>query len=442
MASEAQVVEARDVYVFDRSIINPMTSIPTSTTGDRFCAHLLSNDPDFVDPVIRLDWLGLIASLLKIVEAIVLFILHSPLIAAISSSSWSYFFICGAVLQLCGQCRGFATATEGSCVDIVAGRLPTPNTAGGERKIVLQALPNHRNGYLWKVTWIGGAVVATICVIAMYITLSQQPPIVTYVWLGFQALWMILRSAYFHLLQVPNTARNPLLIELDIGQMDFSKRKRTLDLANAVSTYQIHVHPRGSYAYDDDVASFGFVCNDFLDPLKAAKSELNIDGISDEKTIVFKGVVGDTLLASLAWFYGSKLTGPDLYDSCIVIIKLANTIQAIPSARVLCAISRVQADVESGRVPKNVPKGSFNWGRGTVKWVYWIPCSDGHWLQACSDDLRVLGKRELQIVTDSDITRMLDTGEVNVSHKHVDDVWKVVEISQAATKILQEFLGG
>src|ERR1700737_2955681 len=61
--------------------------------------------------------------------------------------------------------------------------------------------------------------------------------------------------------------------------------------------------------------------------------------------LTFIGIVGNTVLTSAAWFKGSKLTGMDLYDCCMVIVKIAGAIHSIPAAQALCSSRKNSSDV-------------------------------------------------------------------------------------------------
>jgi hypothetical protein len=154
----------------------------------------------------------------------------------------------------------------------------------------------------------------------------------------------------------------------------------------------------------------------------------------------FDAVVGDTLLASAVWVHGSELTGMDLYDSCIVTISIANKVFSIPAVRVLAAASQSVPDVEGGHLRQILPRGTQNWGPESVLWIYWIPCSDGRWLQANSERLKVTGKRKMEVLTDAELSERLRAGTLAISHEHVDHIKAVLGLSRSSSEILLKFL--
>jgi hypothetical protein len=82
------------------------------------------------------------------------------------------------------------------------------------------------------------------------------------------------------------------------------------------------------------------------------------------------------------------------------------------------------------------PKGSGNDGRQWVQWYYWIPCSDGRWLQARSEQLQIVGRRKVELFTDGEMTNTLLTAGLNISMRSVEEVKDAVRISTTACHAL------
>jgi len=154
--------------------------------------------------------------------------------------------------------------------------------------------------------------------------------------------------------------------------------------------------------------------------------------------VCIKAVIGDTYLSSAAWTFGSKLSGMALYDSCIVVLNVQGTTVSIPSARVLTDIRPQPKDTESALEPMFPNRGGSNLGRSRITWWYWIPCSDGKWLQLHTDNMHILGERSAAVVSDEQVTAKLVSGELFVGIRHVNDVREIVEKSNAACHILQK----
>ena len=87
-------------------------------------------------------------------------------------------------------------------------------------------------------------------------------------------------------------------------------------------------------------------------------------------------IVGDTTLSSACWMFASKITGMELYDSCVLILNVNGNRNAVPAARVLtnkAALPKVDAEAAIG--PVFPLRGNSNTGRD-ILWFYWVPCGD------------------------------------------------------------------
>lgn len=109
----------------------------------------------------------------------------------------------------------------------------------------------------------------------------------------------------------------------------------------------MHVHPRGIYCYEEDLQKL-----DTVHETKASYPLLPSDVDSGSCEINVVAVIWDTLLSSACWVFGSKLSGLDLYDSCVLILHIRGSTVAIPAARVLTdKPAAPKPDVEAGIGP-------------------------------------------------------------------------------------------
>jgi hypothetical protein len=373
--------------------------------------YTLKLEPGYTDPSLKADWKGLGISALKTLEVVAMWRVQGDLIWCVAGLPWFYFFICAGLLHQQRLSRGYINDTNHIATDVIAGQLPVPSRAGNERKVILGVPQDFRRSSLWKAVWACGSIVCTASLITLYVLVATQESIAIYIWLGFQLFWLLLRSIYFHFSQVSRKGAYHSLIQGDLHSIDSTTRKRVLNLILALSQYQIHNHPRGFYSYEDELLAWESTeaisswIQDHFRPYFDTRMVKHGDHKSKE--VNFVSVIGDTYLSSAAWLHGSKLTGIDLYDSCIAIISYTGTLFAIPSARVLGGLARNKIDVEKAGLPQHPPKGSSNWGPDAVQWIYWIPCSDGRWLETRTEDMKIIGRREFELLTDSDITRRL-----------------------------------
>lgn len=426
-------VSSRDIYAFDRFTYFPLQHIPPSGVGDSLKTRKLERDPYYQDPIARWDLICLTGSLTKMIEILVMCKVHAKLLGVLSALPWIYFFICAVILHQQKLTRGYIS--DNRRVDIVAGQLPTPTKPGKDRKIILLAPKNFRLHFLWQAVWAIGIIVSTSCLTGAYILLQQREPGITYIWLGFQFIWLLLRSIYFHVSQ--DTAIHPILMEETVENMGQETRQRVLNLIFALSKFQILNHPRRSFCYKDDLLLTGLTQELFKRILAEADQYIKIDSLNGCDEINVRAVIGDTVLSSACWIHSSKLTGLQLYDSCIVVIDIRNSTVAIPAARVL--ISKRKHPGNDTAI-KHPPRGGPNWGPDLVLWIYWIPCSDGRWLEVRSENLRIIGKQKLKFMTDNDVTERFTSGFAKVDHTDVSGIKEAVDLSNSAANILCELV--
>jgi hypothetical protein len=172
----------------------------------------------------------------------------------------------------------------------------------------------------------------------------------------------------------------------------------------------------------------GFGCGGFSD-----NERLPSCHIGDFVDLEVLAVIGDTMLASIAWIQGCDMSCLDLYDSCIVIFKIDNQTFLIPASRVLSGnagqLKNPPADSESagGVSPQFVPKLGPCRGEGNG-WVYWIPLGSDRWLYiVCGLDS--LGEQCAEVLHSSEITRRLMVGNLWVSLINIEEVKTLVERS-------------
>jgi hypothetical protein len=442
---DADVIR-RDVYAFDQFSMNHLQNVSPSLPGEPLQVHIFVKDPWYKGPLATKDWIGLLMTLLEVCEVYVLWRYNACPLCWISGCNWLYFFAAAAVLLQQRVSREYGKDFDNGRLDILTGQLPTARRKGGERVVLLGAPRNFRHHVLWKIVWTLGSVICPASLIGCYVLLSRANITVTYVWVGFQALWLVLRSIFFHVAQGTNSMVCPILEQRPFEKLPGKLKRRTLDLVFAISKCQMHGHPRGMYSYAEDVASFEQINNFLLrnePPFDESYPIELFQGVERVPEVLVASVIGDTLLSSAAWFQGSNLSGMDLYDSCVVTFKTRGRFLSIPSARALCGSSTWilgSRNVESGDLARNSPKGTPNLGPRTVKWYYWIPCSDGRWIEVSSEEMKILGKRQVNLLADSEVTERLKSGQLNISIVSVDFIKDIVRLSIMSYQILLDIM--
>jgi hypothetical protein len=431
-----------------------MQTIPASKPGDSPMVYTFA-DYDFIFDgrdmsVDRQDWIAILLSLAKLTELYTLWKHGAPNLCWVAGAAWLYFFAAATILQLNKKwrCRIQTSSRKRRGVDIVAGYLPSAKHSGGERKVILGVSDNSRLSLLQRLVWAVGSVVCTAWLIFTYIILGQCEPKITLIWIAFQVLWLLSRLLFHHLADIKHPISHRIFpTPVTWTNMDYTMKERLLDLTLGLAQYQTYIHPRGAHAYAEDISTTTSLRSVFsqvqfrLQPEFALVQYPTTTGATTDVTI--SAVVGDHILASAAWMHGSTLSGMDLYDTCIIFLQstILNSVIAVPSVRVL-AQSRSAVppthDIETTVVPHFVPKGS---SVGYDAWWCWIPCGKGLWLQLHSDDMKMLGRRKAEVMTDMEVTRKLQVGDLNISLTRVEEVREVVGLSMQTGQLLLQFFG-
>lgn len=399
------------------------------------------------------DWIVTFATLLKIVEMYLLYHFGSQRIFLITGAIWAYSFLSAIALQQFHVGRATTAGEQLRHIDVVSGSLPTPQVVGGERRILLGVPVNLRRGRAWQVFWTLGAVVCVSSLLATYTILSKESNICFRIWICFQVVWLALRSMFFHFAQQVDDMKHIIVPTVreknDLPELDL----RLLGLAAGVSKHQVLNHPRGAYSYADDLQDPAVIKKLFNDADLQYTGSMEVPaaiGPGSEVDVTVVAVIGDTLLSSVAWLMGSTLTGIDLYDSCILAIRVSDQVRLIPSCRVLSGriIDDAEPDPET-TLPSNFrPKGAANEGRD-ISWRYWIPCGPNRWLWYSTPwatlakmDLGITGTKRMVVTTAESITKELLSGMLQISMDNVQAVEDASMQSANAATIIKDMLTG
>ena len=365
LTSHTETVETsrHDIYAFDQCTSGILELVQKSDATGSFQTCVLIQDAYSRESNSRnawTDWMGILFSVIKLLELAILWRNGATVLCLISGCCWAFFLFVSILLQLLGLSREYSEKVSEREMDIVAGQLPTPIRAGGHHKILLGAPQNVRHSLFWKFAWGLGSGVCAGTIIATYMVLSKQSSRVFAIWIGFQFAWLALRSVFYHFAEgTERVSHHPILLRKQWKELSTELRSRVRSLVCALSKYQMHVHPRGLYCYEEDMQSMDksyHLATKY--PLTASLVE------SDKLEINVVEIIGDTTLSSACWMFGSKLTGMDLYDSCVLILKVNESTIAIPSARVLTdKTAQPKLDAEAAVGPIFPLRGNSNTGR-------------------------------------------------------------------------------
>ena len=387
------------------------------------------------------DWIGILASALKLVEVTILWRHQALELCLISGCSWAFYFCAAVALQAMGLSRKYSEKVKEREIDLMAGQLPNPVKAGSQRKILLAAPQNVRHSKLWQIAWALGSVVSITSVVGAYMTLGSQDPRVFVEWTGFQCLWLALRSVFYHFAEGTDQIFNPIILKKGWKDLNPYLRVRVRRLVHALSLYQMHMHPRCMYCYHQDERAIRDNYDTHLTfPLPILQGR---ESSSDWINVFISAVVGDTLLSSASFIIGRKYEPLDLYDACVVILKVDGADIAIPAARVMSGTPppRNPNEAEAGFELWLPLKGVSHIGKtDSTSWWYWIPCSDGSWLELHTTNKEILGERRAKILSGEQVTKHLASGELYVSIDNVAQVWETVTHARAAFGALQTLI--
>ena len=412
----------------------------------------------------RTAWIALAVSLIKLVESYMVFRLGGLLLCGICTATWTYFFFAGLFLQFRHAWRMRASQKRAGLnthtVDIISGELPRPMRVGsGSKKIFLGAERPDSSSLSWRIIWFFGVIITTTSLIASYIYLGLSHNKMVYTWTGFQIFWLLSRMAFHHYAALYAPGQS-MLTETEFTDLTPSMKHRVLELALALGKYQSYIHPRGYYCYLEDIIFSHDIRTHFrsvshtLTPALVLPPNLPRPGSDNEVDVYVRGVIGDSVLASALWLIqGSRLSGTDLFDTCIVFLSFSSNtseVYAVPASRILApGPSRLhtitpstigRADAENPNpAPALVPKGTPNVGWGIRYW-YWIPLA-GHavagvpvgvnrWLEICTEEpLKIRGKRRGKIMKDDELSARMGRGDVKISMSSAAEVRGTVEYS-------------
>ncbi|PVI02128.1 hypothetical protein DM02DRAFT_670802 [Periconia macrospinosa] len=445
-----------DVYAFDEWTTGPLRSSTALDIGEPLRAHFYMRDPQWAPlhrSQIKADWLSTLLTLAKVVEIYLLYHYGSFRIFWITGATWAYFLLSAIILQLFNLGRASRFGNQNKCIDIVAGKLPTPQVIGGERKVLFEVPLNPRKHRLWQAFWILGSVICVCSLVGTYALLPKEPAVCFHIWLTFQILWLSLRSIFFHFARQTDDMKRIITPAITEKHQPTHLNCRLLALSVAVSRYQVLNHPRGAYCYTEDAHEPTIIKNhldesqlDILDHFQLPHQTT----IGSVVEVSVAAVIGDTLLSSVAWLMGSPLTGMYLYDSCILVLRSSEKTLLVPACRVLAGRVDLDQDVDPElTMPSTfLPKGVSNSG-ADISWWYWIPCGGNTWMSyhtpwatPTKQSLRITGKREMAVISAENITEQLRRGELLVSLSSVKDVEDVVAQSAVAASILRKMMLG
>jgi len=451
---EKEVTACRDVYSFDHSTSAMISKLPDTRSDKGLRVFSYANYGFMRNHNAKLQLAALTVSLGKLAEIYVLWISGGNYIGLISSLPWLYFFLVAVIVETQEIILRRRPMNKLGNLDIITGKLPKIGLEPGPRKVILGAYQNSMSSVWWRIIWAGGAIICLYSLIFLYFLLGKQPNELVFTWIGFQVLWLILRIFLYHHARPEDPLFGRVLLAQPLESLPQNMKDRVLRLVIALSKYLVHVHPRGQYSYQEDcfspkdLASLRTTLISYVYPLQPFPQ--NITASNSLIKLHILGVIGDATLSSASWIMGdNKLTPLDVYDSCILILSIPTTKGSlspnktifIPAIRVLSGRSMTSTSDIEGYGPLFIPKGAGNSG-ANITWMYWVPFEGRSWLHFTVgvNMTKLIGDHEARILDDQQVTAQLTVGNLNISISHVDDVKRILKISQHAAELLVKFL--
>jgi hypothetical protein len=212
------------------------------------------------------------------------------------------------------------------------------------------------------------------------------------------------------------------------------EKARVRGLIFALAKYQRHIHLRQYRSYSEDL--------ELITKVENVQKELPLGPVHNAAiAIIVNGVVGDTIISNASWIVGTKKGGFDFYDTCIVILRYGGKTITVPAARVLSGMKPSTASsLEEGKERLRPPRGLGTAPGSWNEWCYWVPCEHGRWLYFTSGQMKIKGSRDAVVLTDNEVTTLLERGDLYVSLRSVDEIKGIVDTSRTACRYLLELL--
>jgi hypothetical protein len=405
-----------------------LDTLPAAEKGRSIKIHRFTPDVDGIVPAWK-DWLIILLSSAKITVAVSLWSLGSSRLWLWSMVGWAHAFISAIVLQLCG----FGRDSPLKCNrDLIAGVLPSALHLGRDGKIVLGAPANVRRHPLWRIALGLGTFLNLAGMIGIFMILENEPPAAVYVWIGFQALWLLSRTIIFYLVEAGGAVRQGTPNPVSWEDASAEDRLRAMTLLEGLSKHQVSIHPRGFAAYLDDCLSpeeLSYLLADANWTLTTSIAGKLTTG--DVQCLDIRAVTGDPLIRSLIWFSGVPIENLELYDACIAFMGEKDTI-AVPCVRVYACDCMRDGTRE---------RGNSHPPCGRLEWVYFIPCSmenDCSWV--CAHSSCSVGKLETECLTAEDLNRRLSMEWWKISLQSVQEMRVALEACQNAAAVVRDLL--
>lgn len=442
---------AQCIYRCDRSLDLTLGTVSESDSGKPIMIHEFKEDYGY-RPHQTKEIMLMVVSLSKMGEAAVLKVMGSNYLWLLSCLPWLYGLVCSVVLL---TLRLSHDRMSNSNYDVIVGRLPSPLYAGGPGTIMCGIPRNVRRSRAWRSAWIGYFVVSVVGLIGTFLVLGDNSANVVFIWIGFQAFWLLLRTAVFYYSDNAAGWCQSLPVGKRWKDTPRKYKLRTMQLVLALAGLHASQHPRGINFYSQDVASLPKIITLFG---STGWTLTEIVWLSEDDlhgNVYLQDVANDNILRCINWVNGAFLPNNELYDSCLAFIRVHNRALAVPAVRV--------SSCQCKHGPsKNLPRGNSHVCSKLMS-VFWIPATserpvmeaddftggESHldfepvadsqgsshgWMYATSFDMK--GKMTCSYMTAEELDKKLELVEWQISLTTRREFDQIVDVARGASRSL------
>ncbi|KAF7167149.1 hypothetical protein CNMCM5623_000556 [Aspergillus felis] len=436
--SHDDAYRAHAIYTLDKNAQLALDTVPAAEKGSPIDIYRFIPDQGSL-PSSWTDWFWLFLSLVKLLEVFTLRKVGSQGVWVWTMAGWAHAFVAALLLQVTslGRDSPFKRTRH-----LVAGILPSPLRMGEQGKIVLGIPANIRRHTLWRIVLGIGTAVNLAGLLGTFIWLDGEPTEALYFWIGFQFLWLVMRTIIYYFTTGGTAIQQGIMSRRRWNEAPPEDRQQVSLLLNELASHQASTHPRGFHAYLFDCMAFEQLGQLFaqvdwsLSPkLPPFPADTRLD------SIVVHAVTGDPLIRSAVWQQGVALDNSELYDSCITFVDLASR----DKEGYLIAVPCVRAYSCHCESKDGQDRGNSHPDCGKIEWWHFFPvdvqnCVGGRWLVAHSK--KGVGQLGAEILDEDELDRRLFTGWWKISITGIRALRKAWEVSVQGAKITLFFTKG
>lgn len=361
-ARRTNKAQAKGIYRTDRSMNLVMGTIADSESGQPIMVHEFKQDYG-QQPRQNKEMAILAAACCKLAEPAALRKLGANQLWFLTCIPWLYGLASAIVLMTLRLSHDRMSRT--SNYDVLLGRLPQPLYAGGPGTIACGLPRNVRRSKVWRLVWIGYFPASMVGLVGTFVVLAKNEAEVVYTWIGFQALWLFVRTLIFYLSDNAAGSYQSLTVARGWEHTPTELKQRTMQLLLALAGLQTSQHPRGVTFYRQDVSSIPGLISLFSSANWKLTKYIKLTESDLQGQIYIQDVANDNLLRCINWVHGATLSNNEIYDSCLAFVRARHRIVAVPAVRVSsCGCTHGPS--------KNLPRGDSHVCNRLMSF-FWIP---------------------------------------------------------------------